>query len=100
MATPAPRSIAKILRDIASTFAKKNADYAYGTWRSNFDDSAAQQLVDPIDVANMLIAVKQARLKSLSASGRVPANESVRDTLLDRAVYAIIALALYDEDNA
>jgi len=43
---------------------------------------------------------KLARITSLRANGRLknPNNEAVEDTLLDNAVYAVIALAIYRED--
>jgi len=41
---------------------------------------------------------KMRRLQK-AASGGTLANESVRDSLLDNAVYAIIALALWDEEQ-
>lgn len=93
-----PDSVRKTLDDMAQTFDRKNADYATGSrpW-TNFEESAAQVNQTPSDVVETLIAVKQSRLKQLRG-GKTPRNESVRDTLLDRAVYSVIALAMYDED--
>lgn len=97
-APPAP--VAEALDTIRTIFAQKNADYAQDSnWRSNFADVAAQMGWNDLDAVDALIAVKQARLKSLRSNGRTPVNESVADTLLDRAVYAVIALAIYLEDN-
>jgi hypothetical protein len=50
-----------------------------------------------------LISTKQARLRVLlprffKKQGK-PKNESIRDTLVDRSVYAIIAVALWDEGS-
>ena len=96
-----PKSLKNIIITIVETFASKNADYAADAdgWRSNFDDIARQCGISATEAANTLIAVKQARLRALSSNGRAPANEAIEDTLLDRAVYAVIALALYQEDN-
>lgn len=95
-----PQPVREAIRTIADTFRRKNADYADGSsWRSNFADVARQMAFDDLDAAEVLIAVKQARLKSLRANGRTPQNESVADTVLDRAVYAVIALAIYLEDT-
>ena len=96
-----PTSVGKVLANITATFTKKNADYAADAdgWRSNFDDIARQCSISATEAANTLIAVKQARLRALSSNGRAPANEAIEDTLLDRAVYAVLALALYQEDN-
>jgi len=87
--------------DMIAAIFEKNADYANEeSWRSNFKDVAAQQgMSSDIDACNTLIAVKQARLRSLAKNGTTPKNESVEDTLLDRATYAVIALAMYLEDK-
>ncbi len=84
------------LIEIVKTFRKKNADYADGaSWSSNFEDVASQMnFAHPVQAADALIAVKQARLRSLSTKGVQPQNESVLDTYLDRSVYSIIAYAL------
>jgi hypothetical protein len=91
----APPAVERALETMRAIFAKKNADYAAGDWKSNFMDVAVQMGWDsPAEAAEVLIAVKQARLKSLRVNGREPANESVTDTVLDRAVYALIRLAM------
>ena len=97
-----PESIRSVITKIVDTFQSKNADYAADKdgWRSNFDDIARQCGIPATEAANTLIAVKQARLRALQANGRAPANEAVEDTLLDRAVYSVLALALWQEDNA
>lgn len=86
---------------MVKTFRKKNADYADGErWSSNFDDVAKQMGFDhPVKAADALIAVKQARLRSLAKRGTEPQNESVLDTYLDRAVYGVIAYALLVEER-
>lgn len=95
-----PEPVRRAIGMVADTFRRKNADYADGSsWRSNFADVARQMAFDDLDAAEVLIAVKQARLKSLRANGRTPQNESVADTVLDRAVYSVIALAIYLEDT-
>jgi hypothetical protein len=60
----------------------------------NFEQTAAQVGTTPRMVVEMNIAQKQARLCALWTSGREPANEAVDDTILDRAVYSVIALAM------
>jgi len=96
-----PASIEKVLDHITQTFVSKNADYSADAdgWRSSFDDIARQCGISATEAANTLIAVKQARLRALQANGRAPANEAIEDTLLDRAVYSVLALALWQEDN-
>lgn len=94
-----PAPIATALDKIESMFAMKNDDYAAGAWDSNFRMSAGAMGCRPVDVADTLIAVKQARLAALRANGRTPRNESVVDTYVDRAVYAVIALGLLVEEG-
>lgn len=95
-----PDAVARALDQIHTTFASKNADYADDrSWRSNFEDVARQMGFEAQDAAEVLIAVKQARLRALRTKGTLPRNESVLDTILDRAVYSVIALALYLEDQ-
>lgn len=80
-----------LLKSMADTHDKKNADYAHeGNPYSNFEEAAAYAGVSVDDVFNVLIGVKTARLIELFKSGKTPQNESVVDTLLDRAVYAAL----------
>lgn len=95
---PFPEPVSVALGLVHSMFASKNADYSRGAWDSAFQDVAVQLGTDSRDVVETLIAVKQARLKSLR--GKVAVNESVKDTILDRAVYSVIALALYIQEEA
>jgi hypothetical protein len=95
-----PPAIDGALNMMRAIFASKNADYAEGTWDSNFADVARQMGFDRETAADVLIAVKQARLRSLRTNGRLPQNEAVADTVLDRAVYALIALAMHYENGS
>lgn len=89
----------KILIEMAELSRKKSADYASRSDRfSNFRETASQfPEMTALDACNFNIAQKNARLKALRARGSTPVNESVRDTLIDRAVYSAIAVALADE---
>ena len=70
----------------------KNEDYAFdGSPYSNFEEAADYAGVTVPEVFDVLLGVKQARLKQLRASGKEPQHESVQDTLVDRAVYAALA---------
>lgn len=90
-----------VVWDMVQMNRRKRADYAGdGNPFQNFIDSAYQVNSVPGMSCEQLIATKQARLRNLINcnlinSGRVPQNESVEDTMLDRAVYATIALAMY-----
>ena len=91
----------RVIMDMVATNRRKRADYAVdGSPWSNFDDTANALGIDgftPVDSVNFNIEQKSARLRSLRKNGRMsdPRNESVTDTYLDRAVYAVIALAMH-----
>lgn len=85
-----------VLEEIRELNERKRSDYTGGDPWENFKDSARQTNTTPGMSAETLIATKQSRLRQLLKAGRVAVNEPVRDSLLDRAVYSIIALALYD----
>ncbi len=88
----------KLLQKMAEVHDKKSADYAStSNYYSNFEKAAAAAGVSVDDVFNTLIEVKTARLVELMKNGKTPQNESVQDTLLDRAVYCILHASYYEE---
>lgn len=90
-----------VLIDIVKTNRKKRKDYALdGSPFSNFEDTADGLGMPgflPVDSAMFNVLQKLARLRSLRKNGRLgdPANESVTDTYLDLAVYAVIMYAIH-----
>ena len=91
--------IERVLLDIVRTNRAKRADYAQdGNIFSNFEQAAFAAGTSVEQGIEYMIATKQARLVALRTNGRPPANESVYDTKLDRAVYSVIALA-YDRSQ-
>jgi hypothetical protein len=89
----------RVLIEMVELSRKKSHDYAADNDRfSNFRESADHLGLRAVDSADLLIATKQARLKQLRQKGD-PANESLRDTYLDRACYSVITLALLDEEE-
>jgi hypothetical protein len=78
----------------------KRHDYAGDDdpWQ-NFYDSAEQVNDTAGKSVETLIGTKQARLRQLLFKNRQPKNESVRDTILDRAVYSVIALCIFDRGD-
>lgn len=87
-----------ILGQIKAIYDKKKADYsASDDPYSNFRQSGDQIGVSPGFACEVLIATKQARLKELIGNGKQPQNESVADTLLDRAVYSILAMCMFSD---
>lgn len=87
----------RILIEAVRLNRKKRHDYSAGEdpWQ-NFYDSAVQVNDTPGKSVETLIATKQARLRSLLFTGKEPANEAIRDTLIDRLVYSVIAISLFD----
>lgn len=81
---------------------KKAIDYAGKDHpNQNFYDTGYQLSLTGGHSVEALISTKQARLRVLlpqywNAQIR-PANEGIEDTLLDRAVYSVIAMTLWKE---
>jgi len=74
---------------------KKKEDYSDINNRfSNFEYSAQASGITVAQVFEVLISTKQARLIELM-KGKVPKNEPIGDTLLDRAVYCVLAYAYH-----
>lgn len=73
---------------------RKKADYSDPEDRfSNFKEAAEYAGVTVEQTFDVLIGIKQARIKQLSQPGRDVQNEPLIDTHLDRAVYATLAFA-------
>lgn len=92
-----------VLIKMVETHRAKAKDYAGDNHpNQNFYDSAYQLSNTGGHSVETLIATKQARLRVLlpqqwSDKGATPANEGIEDTLLDRAVYSVIALTIWNE---
>lgn len=86
------------IQRIRETHNKKKADYSskHNRW-SNFETAAQLSGVTVHQTFEVLIGIKQARLVELSQPGRVCYNEPIEDTLLDRAVYSVLAYAYFLE---
>lgn len=96
---PADPFEAALVRMVETNRAKR-ADYTLdplGGSFWNFERTADQVGTTRRMVVEMFIATKQARLQALLTSGREPQNEAIDDTVLDRAVYSVIALAMLQE---
>lgn len=87
---------------IVETNRRKRADYALdGDPFSNFDATAKFLGVPRWMSAHFNVVQKMARIQSLWANGRIndTRNEGVEDTILDAAVYGVIAWSIYLHDN-
>lgn len=91
-----------VLIKMVETHRKKAKDYAGGSHpNQNFYDSGYQLGLTGGHSCEVLIATKQARLRVLLPDhwrgGDGPENETIDDTLLDRAVYSVLALTIWNE---
>jgi len=88
---------------LVGTNRRKRKDYARdGEAFSSFYSSSAlpgMKGFGPVEAALFNVAQKMTRLQSLRENGRMndPANESVADTYLDLAVYAILPSLYLDK---
>jgi len=84
----------------------KRRDYALdGEFDSNFTDVAFNLGIDDfgnVESAYVLLLTKVARIRSLRKNGRMedPSNESVVDTFVDLANYAVLCLAMIQEKQS
>lgn len=86
----------KHLIDIVAMNRRKRADYASEeNIYNNFDyvAGATQGMVSALEYCDIMVTMKNGRLMNLR--GKEAANETVEDTYVDRAVYAILALGMY-----
>lgn len=90
--------IGSILLEMYRVNKSKRADYTgdRGIF-ANFSESGDQVGISAGKGIEYMIATKQSRLKGLLQPGVTPNNESVLDTLMDRAVYSVIGVAAYKE---
>lgn len=87
-----------ILIDMVRINRSKRSDYAgQDWWTQNFIDSAYATNTTPGHSCEILLATKNSRLRTLLKPSAKPKNESIEDTIMDRAVYAVIAVGIYRE---
>jgi hypothetical protein len=87
-----------LLEEIASLHSRKQADYGRGDDPFANIRGSADFAIPPWVGAVVRGNDKMHRIKSFLQNGNLK-NESVEDSLLDLAVYAIIALILYREER-
>lgn len=82
--------------DIVMMNRRKRADYANeSNIYNNFDyvERATQGMVTALEYCDIMVTMKNGRIMNLR--GREATNETVEDTYIDRAVYAILALGMW-----
>ena len=93
-----------VLIDMVKMNRRKRKDYAGdGNPWQNFYDSAYQLGQTAGHSVETLIGTKQARLRVLLPNfwndGPEPNNESIEDSLIDRAVYSTISVSIWRENG-
>ena len=78
---------------LAETLLSKNSDYAPTGEFSNFEKAAEIADITPLKAMTVQAAIKMTRVQSLVESNLNHQNESLKDSFLDLAGYAIIAHA-------
>lgn len=87
-----------LIEEIKKLHDDKNSDYAHDADPlSNFKRSQAFG-VEPWRGVLVRMSDKYSRIEQL-AGGKRPKNESLRDTLIDMSVYALLCVLLLDESQ-
>lgn len=87
-----------LLEEIGALHDAKNNDYAQDVDPlSNFRRAKAFGLT-PLQGVLVRMSDKWSRIEQLAA-GKVPKNESLRDSLIDNAVYSLLAVLLLEESK-
>ena len=85
-----------LIAEIVALHDRKNHDYSEdGDPLSNFR-RASKVGVDPLKGVLVRMSDKWSRIEQLT-TGKTAKNESLRDSLVDNAVYSLIAVLLLDE---
>jgi len=79
-----------VIEDIAI---KKSTDYTTTSPFENFEKVALATGLQVEDIFHVFIATKLNRIRNLVDNGKPPENESISDSILDLATYAVLYLA-------
>jgi hypothetical protein len=85
-----------LLEEIASLHSRKNHDYAPDDDPLYNFRRAARVGVEPWRGVLTRMTDKWSRIEELS-KGKTPQNESLRDSLVDNAIYSLLAIILLEE---
>lgn len=89
----------ELLVDIAKIHAKKNHDYAQdANPLSNLKRSEAFD-IPPYKGALLRMSDKWSRIEELSKKSPAVVGESIKDSLIDNAVYSLLAILLLEEEE-
>lgn len=88
-----------LIDEILALHNAKNEDYADDNDPLSNFNRARKLGVSPFKGVLVRLSDKWSRIEQLS-TGKVPKNESLRDSLIDSAVYSLIAVLLLDDETA
>lgn len=92
-------SFEKLLRKMAETYAKKAADYSGDVPRGDLEEVGELGIEPWVGVVIRMIH-KFGRLKNLVKTRKITIKEeTIRDTLMDIACYALITIILYEDEQ-
>lgn len=96
-AHPSSRKFLELLRQMETLHRSKSADYgSESDPLANIRQGADFVDIDPWKAAFVRIADKVQRLRTYSRTRRL-VHEGVKDTLMDLAAYALLAIVLFEE---
>jgi len=95
-----PEHLIPALTKMLSVLGKKRSDYAGEDAWSNFRATADHFDLEIYEAADFNEVQKLSRLKTLRRSGKPPQNESIEDTYLDKANFALLSYAMYLHEMA
>lgn len=87
-----------LLDEMADTHSRKNHDYAeQSDPLSNFREVAEATNLNPFQVLHVFVATKCSRIKQLTKKANLVVGESIKDSLLDLAVYCLLWIIHIEE---
>lgn len=89
----------KLVDKMRQTLLKKGNDYSTGDRLFNFKSAGYITGTSSAISCLNLIAIKITRLSSLLNSGKLPDNESIKDTTLDLACYAMLLDMIIEHES-
>ena len=91
----------ELLESMAETHSRKNHDYAdQNDPLSNFKEVAHATNLTPFQVLHVFIATKCASIRQLTTKTNLVIGESIKDSLLDLAVYALLWIIHIEEHES
>lgn len=87
----------KLIEKMRTTMLKKGNDYSTKDRLGIFKVVAGMCNVTPLKVCQIMMCLKIQRMINLTDQGLSPENESVQDTSVDLACYAILSDAILNE---